>query len=50
MRYVSYNNPNDIAIDKIKWQFFSEKIIVGPQEVQNSWFLVPWSMTHYILR
>ena len=28
----------------------SEKIIVGPQEVQNSWFLVQWSMTHYTLR
>ena len=28
----------------------SEKNIVGPQEVQNSWFLVQWSMTHYTLR
>ena len=28
----------------------SEKNIVRPQEVQNSWFLVKWSMTHYTLR
>ena len=31
-------------------EFFSEKIILGPREVQISWFLVLWSMTHYILR
>ena len=30
--------------------FFSEKIILGPREVQISWFLVLWSLTHYILR
>ena len=30
--------------------FFSEKIILGPREVQISWFLVSWSLTHYILR
>ena len=31
-------------------EFFSEKIILRPREVQISWFLVLWSMTHYILR
>jgi len=31
-------------------EFFSEKIILRPREVQISWFLVSWSMTHYILR
>ena len=30
--------------------FFLKKIILGPREVQISWFLVLWSLTHYILR
>ena len=29
--------------------FFSEKIIVGPQEAQDPRFWLPWTMTHYIL-
>ena len=31
-------------------EFFPEKIILRPREVQISWFLVLWSLTHYILR
>ena len=31
------------------WVFFSEKIIVGPQEVQNPRSLLQWTLTHYIL-
>ena len=29
--------------------FFSEKIIVGPQEAQDPRFWLPWTLTHYIL-
>ena len=29
--------------------FFSENIIVGPQEAQDSRFWLPWTLTHYIL-
>ena len=31
------------------FRFFSEKIIVGPQEAQDPRFWLPWTMTHYIL-
>ena len=31
------------------WVFFSEKIIVGPQEIQDPRFLLQLAMTHYIL-
>ena len=31
------------------WVFFSEKIIVGPQEVRDPRFLLQLAMTHYIL-
>ena len=30
--------------------FFCEQTIVGPHEAQYSQFLLPWTMTHYILR
>ena len=37
-----YSNSNVLG-------FFSEKIIVGPQEVQDPRFLLQLAMTHYIL-
>ena len=47
------SNANDLCASVIGFSskdFFSEKIILGPREVQISWFLVLWSLTHYILR
>ena len=46
--YVTYIRASVIGFSSK--DFFSEKIILGPREVQISWFLVLWSLTHYILR